>query len=525
MKCLADYIEERIKQTPDGGVCSLPKDEYYIERHINIKSRKNITVDGNGSVIVSHYNNGNSEKPTSDVFHIFGCKGVKLCNFVFETDTPVNITGTVESIDTENNSYILSVLPDFKVTGKEIFMTQNTYDDDGSIDTIIDHYCICQDNKNRVTLLAGEIILANTHCGEKYDYLGNGKYNVFLPANWMKRLVIGQKMCIRHSAYGPVSILIKNSDDTAIENVTIHSAGGMGIIVLPRSENLYLKNYNVVLPESSKQMMSCNCDGIHIAGLCGKLTMKNCDFSGLGDDALNIHSTAATVTAADTETGVIKCNYCKKSQDGILSPDWCRKGDIITVLNPETCNKTGEFKVKSFEHDKLTFEALKGEIKSGFVLQNTAFAAAVEIKDCNIRNTKARAFVLQTENIEISDCSFYGTPSPAILAAFDLKPWYEVGPIKNMKIHNNTFSKCGFASEDRPIIAVKNSHSRNYDIGVPGVHENIEIAENVFKGKVGRCIFVTSTNGLKIGNNEFADCKIGDSFIECPACGGTEIKY
>lgn len=523
MKCFANYIEERIKKTPDGGVCSIPKGEYYIERHITIENRKNITVDGNGSVIVSHYNNGSSEKPTSEVFHIFGCKGVKLCNFVFETDTPVNITGTVESVDAENNSYILSVWPDFKVTGKEIFMMQNGCDSDGSFDKSPEYYCADSD-KSKIGLLAGEIVLYGIYTGCKYNYLGNNRYNVFMPDRAIQKLKIGQTICVRHSSYGPVSILIKNSDDTVIENVTIHSAGGMGIIVLPRSENLYLKNYNVVLPENSKQMMSGNCDGIHITGLCGKLTMKNCDFSGLGDDALNIHSTAATVTAVDTETGVIKCNYCKKSLDGVLSPEWCQVGDIITVLDPETCNKTGEFKVKSFEHDMLTFEALKGEIKNGSVLQNTAFAAAVEIKGCKIRNTRARAFVLQTENIEIAECNFYGMSLPAIQAAPDIRRWYEVGPIKNMKIHNNTFEKCGFVNDDIPVITVQDNHDKRA-VGAPDVHENIEIVENVFKGKSGRCIFVTSTNGLKISNNKFSDCKIGDNFIDCPVCDNTEIEF
>ena len=64
MKCFAEYIEEKIYATPDGGICSIPKGEYYIERHINVVNRKNIVINGNGSVIVSHYNNGSSDKPT-----------------------------------------------------------------------------------------------------------------------------------------------------------------------------------------------------------------------------------------------------------------------------------------------------------------------------------------------------------------------------------------------------------------------------------------------------------------------------
>lgn len=82
-------------------------------------------------------------------------------------------------------------------------------------------------------MLAGEILLAGIYTGCKYDYLGNNRFNVYLPEWAIKSLTVGQIICVRHSSYGPVSILIKNSDDTFIENLTIYSAGGMGIIVLP----------------------------------------------------------------------------------------------------------------------------------------------------------------------------------------------------------------------------------------------------------------------------------------------------
>lgn len=192
-------------------------------------------------------------------------------------------------------------------------------------------------------------------------------------------------------------------------------------------------------------------------------------------------------------------------------------------MDPETCNKKGEFKVKSFDRDRLCYENLTGELKEGFILQNTAFAAAVDIKNCNIRNTRARAFVLQTENIEISDCNFYGMSLPAIQAAPDVKRWYEVGPVKNMSIHNNTFTKCGFVNDDCPVITVQDNHDKIM-ARVPGVHKNIEITENVFKGKLGRCIFVTSTDGVKINSNKFKNCKSNDNFIDCPMCNDTEIS-
>ena len=191
-------------------------------------------------------------------------------------------------------------------------------------------------------------------------------------------------------------------------------------------------------------------------------------------------------------------------------------------MDPETCNKKGEFKVISFEKDRLCYENLMGELKEGAILQNTAFAASVEIKNCNIRNTRARAFVLQTENIEISDCKFYGMSLPAIQAAPDVRRWYEVGPVKNMSIHNNIFEKCGFVNDDCPVITVQDNHDKR-GAGALGVHKNIVITKNVFKEKSGRCIFVTSTDGVKISGNKFTECGSDDNFIDCPMCKNTVI--
>ena len=520
MKCFAEYIEKMIENTPDGGVCNIPKGEYYIEKKINIVNRKNITVNGNGSIIVSHYNNGNGDKPTSDVFSIKGCKGIKLCGFVLETDTPVNMTGTVKSVNRDENSYVLSVFPEFKATGKEILMVQNSCDDEGSFDGRLEYYCPNPDKKP--TLLAGEILLANTHISCKYDYLGNNQFKIYLPQGKINGVRENQIICIRHSSYGPVSILIKNSDDTVIENVTLHSAGGMGIIVLPRCENLLLDNFNVVLPKGTKRLMSCNCDGIHITGLCGKLTMKNCNFEGLGDDALNIHSTAATVT--DIGNNILKCNYCKKEPNGILSPDWCREGDIITVLDPVDCTKLGQIKVLSFKKDKMEFETISGKVEIGNVLQNTAFSAAVDIDRCNVKNTRARGFLFQTENISVRNCCFFGISSSAVLAAPDVRLWYEVGPIKNMHILNNTFEKCAYTGNEaeKSVITVKNSHGK---IGKTsfGVHKDIIISGNTFRNKKGKCVSVMSCDGLSIENNSFENCISVDNCdtVETAMCTNT----
>ena len=521
--CQAEYIQSLIDNTPDGKTCLIPKGVYYIEKHINIFDRNKIIIDGSESTIIGHFNNGNSEIDTADIFHILNCINVELCNFTITTDFPVNMTGNVKIIDYDQGYYIVKVLDKYEVTGKEIFMIQNACDNERCFDDL-DYYHPHPD-KNKITLLANEILLAGTYVDCPKEYLGNNQYKVYLPEHLLNSIHIGQRICIRHSSYGPVAILVKNSKNTSIYNITINSFGGMGIIVLPRSENLTLDKFNM-FTDDDNQLMCGNCDAIHIAGLIGTLKMFNCYFDGLGDDALNIHSIAATVTKTDYHLRKLKCNYCKKTRDGLLSPDWCTKGDIIAVLDSSTCQRKGSFKVVDFLGDTLEYKDLAGTVSEGDILQNTLFSAAVKMNNCIIKRTRARACVLQTENIEIKNCYFYGTSLPAIKAAPDVVKWYEVGPVKNMLIHNNTFEKCAFARQtlEQPVITLQDNHD-NISIGAQDIHRNVKITKNRFVNKNGRCIFVTSTNNLIIKENTFINCNSYDNYktVDCPNCRNAEV--
>lgn len=504
-KCCTDELEALINATPDGGICELENKIYYIERPIIIKNRSNITVNGNGAVICGHYNNGNSDKETTDHMHIIGCNGITLNNLVFDTDNLINIVGTVTEIDAENDSYVFKVDDSIKITGKEILMTQNSCDNTGFCDFRLEYYCR-HSNPEIITMLAGEILLAATYVGCKNDYLGNNVFRIYLPEGYSKKLFAGQRICIRHSSYGPVCLLVKNSDNTVLTDVKIISAGGMGVVILPHSTNFTAERL-CIKSERKMQLMSGNCDGIHITGLAGNLVLKDCEFDGLGDDALNIHSTAATVSNSDISAGTLKCNYCKKSPDGLLSPDWCREGDIISVLDSVSVKQIGSFRVKSFNGDTLKYCDLSGTVKKGDILQNTKFNARTEVSGCIITRMRARGCVFQTENITIKNCEFNSIPLAAVHAAPDIKKWYEVGPVKNMSILGNKFYMCtaAYGAEHRPVIGFADNHD-SICAGKGQIHNNILIADNVFEKINGRCIYASCVSGLDIRDNVYTDC-------------------
>lgn len=500
--CRATEIEELIASTHSGDVCVLDSDRYYLSRRIVIKDKTNIVIDGNGATFVTHYVNSESYESSVDAVLLENCTGVTLKNLKFDTDTPTNISATVEEVCNESSALVIKVDDAFDINGKEVLMAFNSVDSDGSFDYGLAYYSRHPD-PNVITLIQDEILCFATYSGAKNEYLGNNRFLVYFGSeNALKKAYVGMRLCIRHTMYGPSTITIRNSDKTVLQDITMYSVAGFGVMVLSRCEDLTIDGLRMPLVKGGNSYMSCNCDGVHITGLVGRFEMKNCFFDGLGDDALNIHATAGTVTGINHKSSSIKCNYCKKTDDGILPDNWCRKGDLIRFYDPDTLKVCATAKVLSFSDGNLLYEELVGHVDVGFMMQNTAFTPKCDISNCIVRNTRARGFLLQTENVKISDCEFFGMSHNAIKAAPAFIKWYEVGPSHNLKIINNTIVKCGFISDRIAGIAVQTSHDGN-DENIFGLHSNIHIADNRIEASKGACIAVSSADNVVIRDNTF----------------------
>ena len=497
--CNANELESLINSTPDGGICQLENKEYYLTRQIVIKSKKRITVCGNGAVFVTKYLNNKDYSESVNALLIKNCDGVTISDIVMDTDVPSNVTATVESCSLDEKWAVLTVDESFNMNGDEVLMAFNTIDAEGSPDYRMNYYARHPD-PNIVTLILGEILLANTYASAKYDYLGNNRFKVYFDT-LNTELEKGERMCIRHTMYGTSTITLSDSDNICLKDITMHSVPGFGISVLPRCKNLIIDGLKIVAKEGRKNLFGGNCDGIHLTGLCGSFVMKNCVFEGLGDDALNVHATAGTITEC-VDGNTIRCGYCKKTPDGKLPQRWCEKGDIIKAYDPVSMQNTGSFKVVSFADGVLRFESLSGEYKKGDTLQNITYAPSLVIDNCVAKNTRARGFVIQTSNVEIKNCTIFGMSSNAVKVAPCFSYWYEVGPTENFYMHDNVIEKCAFVNTSVPEIGILTNHGREWG-DVWHLHKNIRIENNEIIRSAGNVITVVGTDKVAISGNRF----------------------
>ncbi len=494
--CQTTLIEALLADTPDGEVCKLPRGEYFLLRPIRIVGREGLTLDGDGSTLIAYYDPCEHYAASSDVFRIEGCKGLTLRNFVIDTSAPANIALTVTEVNLEAKFYRGKVDDAYKMCGRERFMVHYIADAHGSFG----HGHSIHDD--RPLTVADEIIHMTTELGCETEYYGGNEFKFLLPRGegFLRHLKVGDRVCVRHTVYGLNTFLLRDSDDTLIEDIDVCSAPGMGILVLPRCMNLTLRRVRFKKHEGSPQLMSGNCDGIHMTGLGGHFEMLDCSFDGLGDDALNVHSTAGTITTVKGDELCV--NYTKKYPDGLLSPRFCKAGDRIRVWDGENCTRLGEFTVDSYSGALMRIRELDGEVREGAILQNLAFTPTVEIAHCTVKNSRSRGFIVQAGDTDIHDNRFEGISGEGVKVGTVFKFYMETGINGDFRVRRNKFVRCAMsgAFEARRTVAILSRHT-GADESVRQIYNDVVIEDNDFTGTENPLVVVSSARTASVCNN------------------------
>jgi hypothetical protein len=238
----------------------------------------------------------------------------------------------------------------------------------------------------------------------------------------------------------------------------------------------------------------------------------------MGDDSLNIHNKAGTVY--DLQNGRLKIGVripshsLEEAPKELLPDSWAEKGDLIYMYDENTLQRKGSFKIESFGSENgynfAEISELCGEITKGIKLANSAYNAEVYINNCSVNGSRARGFLLQTENVTVENCRFSRTASAALMLCCDVSRWNELGPTRNAVIKNNVFDGCGARIDALRaggiVIGVNHVNACADKSDRDGVHENISILNNKFINLKDSAVFVDAVDGISILNNQFINC-------------------
>lgn len=490
----------------ETGICvQFAPGMYHIFTPVYIRNAANLTLLGNGASVIAHFDPTAPISANNDVFHFNDGSDLVLQDFYFDTDNPIGAAGRITAIDAQNHTADLQIYDEFPVTGYEHFCATNSFDEQGSPDYALHTYCL-EPQEEEWTMPDGT--KTTRLVGLPYDVIGDHLVRLHLE-NTRHFLRPGHQINIRYEMYGNTVLTFTSCSRVLLKNVVIFSAASFGLAIAPRSQDFTLDHFSIRVPQGSTRLKAANADGIHALGMSGTLTLKDCRIESLGDDPLNIHGMAGGVHALDTDKRTLSMVWPYRHTPHPLPAHWALPGDRILVYDSDTFAEKGSFIIDSVdENNCAVYRDLTGNLAVGDTLANSAYFASLHVDNCDLRNTRARGLLVQTQNVLIENCRISGMSLAAMLFAPDMRVWWEMGPCKNVEIRGNTIEHCAHipAPANQGAIIFKACHDGTGTEYETCVHENIFIHHNRFVNIPQSGIFISSARNVRIEANEFCNC-------------------
>lgn len=293
------------------------------------------------------------------------------------------------------------------------------------------------------------------------------------------------------------------SKDLEFNNVNVHHAGAMGLIA-ERSENITLDSFNVVLREGSGRMVTTTADATHFCNVKGLVTIKNCIFENMLDDATNIHGTYVRVNKIIDEYTLAVETY-HPHQNGYLFGE---EGDQVRVIDQKNLQpRTAPMILKKVErvNEKISYITFNKPITNKVAVfdgvENISWHAAAIIENNIVRNNRARSFLISTPRKVVVRNNKLSSQMATFRLTGDLGLWNESGPNDGLLIENNLIENAvygGNGPQSIFLIDPQYQDKKNFD----GTYSrNITIRNNTVKTFDSSILYAISVDGLIFEDN------------------------
>jgi len=446
------------------------------------------------------------------------CRDLTIEGITIDWAVPFHIQGKVVAVDPEHRSYELALLDDggYTVEAGALYHGERTGDErtswrrnlewgawfDGETGAMIPastapdgalnyhRWDALTDAPSRVEALGGNRVCL-TRVSERlpevgWVYVAKGRAGR-TPATGLNRL--------------SPAVHITGSTDVTLRDMTIHHAGGMGVIA-ERSRDLSLQRLQVVPRPGSGRMISTTADATHFVGCGGEIRLEDCTFANMMDDGVNVHGVYVPVLErlADNRLGV-RVNHFQQAGHVFAGA-----GDHLQFSRAATLQAEASRLVERVEWINESYailhfsEALPSEIGPGWIVDNLDWQADLVMRRCTVRNNRARSVLVTTAGrVRIEDCRFLNPSLMCILMEGDSHYWFESGAVQDVLIRGNRFR---MIHPTLPVFRIAPIASAVLATDAP-YHRNIRVVDNVIETPSGNLV-----EGRRVGDLCFLDNQI-----------------
>jgi hypothetical protein len=236
-------------------------------------------------------------------------------------------------------------------------------------------------------------------------------------------------------------IMIKESDNVTIKDVSILSFAGMGIVG-HLTHDIMVDGLKIV-PEFGRAT-STNTDATHFTSCSGKLTIQNSIFEGNCDDCTNVHNYYYQIIPQEDSPKKVEIRIVNADLHA-QSLDYPSKGDTLLVIKSDSMEKTGSYVVEKVDTSTANWKVVvtlnkpfdKTDVEHRLMYNYTRFPE-VRILNNFVSYNLARGFLLKARKVRIAGNYIRHSTLCAIKLGAELG-WREAGPVESAVIENNYF--------------------------------------------------------------------------------------
>lgn len=330
------------------------------------------------------------------------------------------------------------------------------------------------------------------------------------------RLVPGTIVALR-SYYRPTpGIFLSNCKNTSIENVTVHYAEGMGLLAQV-CENINLDHFGVVPRNGSGRYFTTQADATHFSGCKGRIVSSNGTYSGMMDDAINVHGTYLRVVQRIDDYTLVG-RYMHPQAYGFY---WGGVGDSVQFVRSDVMEITAPNRIEDItpydknqlagcKEFKIKFEQpLSQDIANGnYGIENLEWTPEVVFSGNVARDNRARGALFSTPKRTLVENNLFDhTSGTAILLCGDCNGWFETGACRHVIIRQNRFVNAltNMFQFTNAVISIYPeipdlASQTKYFHGADG--QGIVIEDNIFETFDAPIVYAKSLDGFLFRNNK-----------------------
>lgn len=451
-----DYSEHGVYYMTNTD--SFVKPEKYFA--ILIEDKENITIDGGGSTFVIHGD--------MCALSLVRCRNITLKNFTIRYNSPTNFEMTVKEKKGFKITYSIPESSSFKVEKNNIiFFEKSPFNNKNYYEFKNNKNSCCNVIHNADDVYRTQLSPIKTVVKIKRISKTDVECTYIIPPKFKigDTVAMSQNMCRDNSG-----LFFWECSNIVSENITVNYMHGFSWLS-QMCENLTFRN--ISFTPAKGYHVSSFADCIHICGCKGYVKIDGCLFTHPHDDGINIHGAFLRLKKIiNNKTAVFE--FVHRQQGGYRA-FFC--GDKIKFYSRKDLSELkGTYTVKeavdAIDNKTVTItfeEELPDMQELLYVCENVTYNPEVTISNCTFKAIPTRGILCTTnKKSEIFNNKFSNLKMPDIYISCDCMDWYESGPCKNLKIHNNTFS------QEKAVVLEPLSINKP----VPNVHENIEIYDN-----------------------------------------------